>query len=94
MASKGRITNPNVVYQTASAENRNDHRNLFKSDAALEYIKEKNQEYQPIFDRYSGSVPDDVKAQFYAGVDKSRTSQLDADLMSAINKFYESALQD
>jgi pimeloyl-ACP methyl ester carboxylesterase len=94
MANQGSITNPNVVYKTASAENRNDHRNLFKSDAALKYIKEKNQEYQRIFDRYNGNVPDEVKAQFYAGVDKSLTSQLDPELMNAINSFYESALQN
>ncbi len=92
IAARGKITNPNVIYITASAENRNDHRNLFKSDAALAYIQEKNQEYQPIFDRYNGNVPDDVKAQYYAGIDKSLTSQLDADFMNAINSFFESAL--
>lgn len=94
MARKGAITNPNVVYRPVSAENRNDHRNLFRSDAALAYIREKNQEYQPIFEQYQGNVPDEVKEQFNAGIDKSLTSQLDADLMREINRFFENALLD
>lgn len=92
MARKADITNPKVVYLPVSAEIRNDHRNLFRSDAALAYIRERNQAYRLVYDQYNGEVPDEIKAQFYAGIDKSRTSQLDADLMQAIDRFFEDAL--
>ena len=42
IAQRERISNPQVVYITRSAENRNGHRNLFRSEAAVRYIQQKN----------------------------------------------------
>jgi fermentation-respiration switch protein FrsA (DUF1100 family) len=94
IARREQITNPSVVYITCDAQNRSGHRNLFWSEAAVEYSQQKNQEYQALLDRYEGSVPDDARAEFYAGVDRFRTSELDVDLMDEINRFFESSLAD
>jgi dienelactone hydrolase len=86
------ITNPNVVYKIASTENHNGHKSLFRSDAAVDYINKVNQEYQALFDRYQGNIPDDVRAQYYANLDKHQTSELDANFMNEINSFFERQL--
>lgn len=92
ISHRDEITNPNVVYKTCSAENENGHNDLFVSDAASKYIKEKNTEYKELYDRYDGNIPDDVRAEYYEGVDKFRTSELDADFMDEINRFFEDSL--
>jgi dienelactone hydrolase len=94
IAHRERITNPSVVYKTCSAENHNGHRNLLRSEAAVQYSNQKNQEYRALLDRYEGTLPDDVNADFYAGVDRFRTSEADADLMDEINRFFESTVLD
>jgi pimeloyl-ACP methyl ester carboxylesterase len=92
ISHRAEITNPNVVYQTISAENHNGHKSMFKSDAALSYANQLNQEYQKIVEQYNGNIPDEVKAQFYAGIDKFQASQLDINFMDGINNFLESQL--
>jgi uncharacterized protein len=94
IAQRERITNPNVVYKTCSAKNHNGHRDLLWSEAAVQYIDRKNQEYRALLDRYEGAVPENIKADFYAGVNRFRTSEVDVDLMNEINRFFESAVPD
>lgn len=89
MAHRSEIANPNVVYKTCTAENRNGHSSLFRSDAAAQYIKEKNQVYQELYDLYNGHIPDDALADYYANVDRALVSELDIDFMSEINRFFE-----
>lgn len=93
MAHKSEIINPNVIYETRSAKNHNGHNDLFISDAASEYINQINEEYKALYDSYNGNIPDDVKAEFYAGIDKFQTSELDADFMNNINSFFEKELR-
>jgi len=92
MAHRSQITNPNVIYKTCRAGSRNGHMNLLRSDAAAEYINEKNRVYKELHDFYNGSIPDDVVADYYAGIDKSLTSELDTDFMDEINRFFEHRL--
>lgn len=94
IAHRGQITNAGVVYKTCSAKNHDSHKDLLLSEAAVQYINQKNQEYQTLFDRYDGTIPDSARAEFYAGVDRFQTSEPDVDLMNAINHFFESALLD
>jgi alpha-beta hydrolase superfamily lysophospholipase len=94
IAQREQITNPNVVYKTCSAKNQNGHRNLLWSDAAVQYIDQKNQEYRALLERYDGSVPERVLADFYASVDRFRTSEMNAGLVEEIDRFFESALLD
>jgi len=83
-----------VVYKTCTAENHNGHRNLFRSEAAAEYINEENRVYQELYDFYNGSIPDDVLASYYADVDRAQASELDAGFMDEINRFFEHRLSD
>lgn len=92
IAQRAAITNPKVVYKTCSAENRNGHNSLYRSAAAIQYAQQKNQEYQVLLDRYQGYIPDAAKADFYAGVDRYQTSELDASFMRDVSDFFESAL--
>jgi pimeloyl-ACP methyl ester carboxylesterase len=92
IAQRERITNPNVVYITHGTANGSGHMDLLRSEAAIQYKNQKNQEFQVIFDRYEGKVPDSKIAAFQASVNHFQTSELDAEMMDAINSFYESAL--
>ncbi len=89
IAHQGEITNPNVVYKTRTAENHNGHRNLFRSEAAVEYTNQKNRVYQGLHDLYNGSIPDDVLADYYSSIDKTVASELDSGFMDEINRFFE-----
>jgi hypothetical protein len=89
-----RITNPNVVYKTCSVPNHNGHRDLLWSEAAVQYIDQQNQKFRALLDHYHGHLPDSVKAEFYAGIDRFRTSEVDVDLMNEINRFFESTMLD
>lgn len=94
IAHRGEITNPNVFYKTCSAENHNGHSNLFESEAARLYKNEKNKAYKELFDSYNGNIPDDIKAEYYEGVDKFQTSEPDVDFMDEINHFFENSLSN
>jgi alpha-beta hydrolase superfamily lysophospholipase len=93
IAHKDEITNPNVIYKTCSIEGRNGHNNLYISEAASKYIDEKNEEYKVLYESYDGKIPDEAKAKYYEGVDKSKTSELDMEFMNEINDFFEKQLE-
>ena len=93
IAHHAAITNPNIIYKTCSAENHNGHNNLFESNTASEYTKDKNLEYKEIYDRYNGKIPDDIREKYYGGVDRFQTSELDADFMNEINLFFKMQLR-
>ena len=92
IAQRGNITNPNVVYKTCSEANRNGHSSLYESAATVAYINKLNQEYQALSDRYNGNIPDSVRAQCYAGVNRFKTSERDTAFMNEINRFFERSL--
>jgi alpha-beta hydrolase superfamily lysophospholipase len=94
IAQREIITNPNVIYKTSSAKDNNGHANLLFSAAAVEYSNQKNEEYKSISDRYQGNIPDEVTAEYYAGVNPFQTTDRNADLMDEINSFFESSLPD
>ncbi len=86
------ITNPNVVYETISAENHNGHKTMFRSDAAIAYINNLNKEFQELLDQYNGNIPDDAYAQFYERLNKFQVNELDENFMNDINVFFETNL--
>ncbi len=53
-----------------------------------------NVEYKKLYDSYAGSIPDEINRDFYAGVDKHLTSDLDTDSMNEINRFFASSLEN
>ncbi len=92
IARRNAIDDPNAVYKPITAENKNNHDRLFRSDEALAYIDQKNEEYRSVYNQYNGNIPDDVLKQFYAGVDHFRTSELDPQFMDTVNSFFETEL--
>lgn len=78
-----------ILYKMSSAANHDGHNNLFESDATSEYAKDKNLEYKEICERYGGGIPDDIKEEYYEGIDRFRTSELDAVFMDGISLFFE-----
>jgi len=94
IAQRNHITNPNVVYISLSTKNQNDHDRLMKSVAAMEYINQKNSEFNLLSKRYNGNIPDSAKHEFYADVDHFQVSELNSDFMNQINSFFEDSLQN
>jgi len=92
IAHKDEITNPQAVYKVCDTKDHNNHNNLFMSDASVEYVTEVNAEYETLYEKYEGEIPDDEKEKFYAGVDKFLTSGLDMDFMNDVNTFFENGL--
>lgn len=93
IAERDQVTNPNVVFKTADREGHAGHNDLFLSDASVEYKAVKNAEYKVLWDSNNGKVPDDVKATYYAGVDRFLVSDLDDDFMGEIDQFFSAALR-
>ena len=92
IAQRKNITNPNVIYKAITAENKNNHDQLFKSDAAVQYIAAKNEVFRELKERYHGDIPAEGLAQFYSNIDRFQTSELDTDFMKSTNTFFENAL--
>lgn len=91
--SKGsEITNPNVKYYTIDGKY-SGHNNIFHSDKANEYLEKLDAEYEKIYDKYKdGEVPDNVKSQFFAKADKELANEVNEEMMTEINEFFEMQL--
>jgi len=91
IASREQITNPNVRFKVCGGEGQNGHNNLFYARDALAYVEEKNKAYDAIYERYDGEIPEDVRREYYANVDKSLANKLDPDFMGEVLAFYQQA---
>jgi pimeloyl-ACP methyl ester carboxylesterase len=94
IAQRQQITNPNAVYITRNTVDGSGHMDLLRSQAAIQYKNQKNQEFKPIYDQFQGAVPDSELAEFHAGVDHQKTSELDVDFLQQINQFFEDSLKN
>lgn len=86
------ITNPRVQYISRSIPGQNGHSDLMCSQQAIAYQQEKKAEWAALQEKYDHAIPADVKAQYYAGLDKALASQLDPELFAEINRFFEKEL--
>ena len=84
MAARDQITNPNVEYIVRSREGQNGHNSLFQSPDSIAYREEINRAYEALYAQYGGEIPDDVKAAFYAPIDKRRASAVDGEFMDSV----------
>lgn len=91
IAAREKITNPNVQYLIRSGEQQNGHNSLCYSLDCLEYVDVLNQEYDALYEKYDGEIPDHEEAAFFAAVDKFRASQMDPAFMDAVVDFYREA---
>lgn len=88
------ITNPNVRTISISEPDRNGHNNIFRSDAAIDYINEINIEYRELLDSYEQNIPYEINQDFYSRIDRSLAQDLNLDLMGEIQEFYLECLED
>ncbi len=89
VAYRDEITNPNVQYKICDKEKQNDHNRMWVDEEAISYIEEKNEIYMQLYEQYEEEIPDEVKAEFYAGVDKAKVNVLDENFMQDVLSFYE-----
>jgi uncharacterized protein len=82
------MTNPNVRTISLSEPGRSGHNNLFRSNAAMDYIDEINIEYRKLYDRYEQNIPYEVKQDFYAEIDRSLAQDINRKLMDEIHWFF------
>lgn len=94
IAYKDEITNPNVQYMVCDGEKQNNHNRLYQSLAAITYLDELDEAYAKVYDQYDGEVPDEVRAEFFAEIDKHRTSELDEQFMTRVLSFYEESCKE
>lgn len=93
IAAREKITNPNVQYLIRSGEQQNGHNSLCYSLDCLEYVDALNKEYDALYEKYDGEIPDYEEAAFFAAVDKFRASQMDPAFMNAVVDFYQKAAE-
>ncbi|TAH64486.1 MAG: alpha/beta fold hydrolase [Anaerolineaceae bacterium] len=88
------INNPNVRTISINESGRNGHNNIFRSDAAIDYINEINTSYHELFDSYEQNIPYEINQDFYSRIDRSLAQDLNPDLMDEIQEFYLDCLKE
>ena len=91
IAQRNRITNPNAVFVSRSLPHNNGHNNLLRDAETAAFIDQINLEWRVIWESYGRNPPDQVRADFYAGI-RERISALDREFMGEINRFFQRAL--
>ena len=90
ISKKEKITNPNVEYYVFSDPRFNGHSSYFNTPEYVEYKKtilEPRQ--QELYAQYgTENIPDDVREEFYALVDKTIYNGLNEELFSLIDGFF------
>lgn len=84
------FTGDNVSLLSLEGE---DHMSLLRpQDAAYQdYLEEVNAVYAQLYAQYNGEIPDELRAEYYANVDKSITGGVNVELMEQIDAFYRAA---
>ena len=90
-AQREKLTNPKVEILLLEGE---DHMSLLRphTQEYADYVAQINRDYAALYDTYGGEIPQDVRAEFHAGVDKSITGGVWRELMQRIDVFYRAAL--
>ena len=90
-AQREKIRNPNAEILLLEGE---DHTSLLRphTQEYTEYAAQIDREYAALAAAYGGELPQEVRAEFYAGVDKSITGGVWQELMQRVEEFYRAAL--
>lgn len=93
IAERDSITNPNAEFLLLEGET---HTSLLRPHTAeyTDYAAHVNEDYAALYDAWDGAIPEDARAEFYAGIDKSITGGVWQELMERIDAFYQAALQE
>ena len=88
---KEEITNPKVQYLLWKKEGQNGHLDVLYKAGAKEYGLQISKEYSELLKKTKNKLTEEDKAEFFANVDKVRSSAPNAELMEKIVEFYEGA---
>lgn len=92
-AHKEEITNPYATVKIYSEAGQNGHNNLFVSPESLQYISTLNEQFDALEAEYQGNIPPEVEKDWYAGVDKNKTSILDKNFMQEVCAFFKAVIE-
>ena len=81
------IKNPNAVYLGT----REGHSAAWLSDTAAEYVKEINEEYRMLKQKYNGNIPEKVLDDFRCGVDFEKANEKDTEFLDYVLTFFANA---
>ncbi len=91
ISCKEEITNPKVEYLLWEAEQQNGHLDVLYKAGAKAYGIQISEEYQALLKKTKNKLTEEDKAEFFANVDKERSSAPNKELMEKIVEFYEGA---
>jgi alpha-beta hydrolase superfamily lysophospholipase len=87
------ITNPNVKTLSLNKPGHSGHNNLFRSNAAMDYIDEINIKYRKLYDQYEQNIPYEVNQDFYSEVDRDLAQDINRGLMDEIQAFFLGSIE-
>ena len=91
ISCKDEITNPKVLYLLWEKEGQNGHMDIRYDMDANEYGKQISEEYEQLLKLTKGKPAKEDKEEFFANVDKKRSSTCNKELMARIATFFEDA---
>lgn len=91
ISCKEEITNPKVQYILWDKENQNGHLDVLYEAEARKYGFQISQQYSELLKKTKNKLTEEDKAEFFANVDKTRSSVSNEELMGQVVKFFEGA---
>ena len=88
---KEEITNSKVQYLLWDKDQQNGHLDVLYKAGAKAYGMQISEEYMSLLKKTKNKLTEDDKAEFFANVDKERSSAPNSELMERIVEFYEKA---
>jgi len=89
ISCKEEITNPRVQYVLWETENQNGHLDILYDVEANEYSKQISKDYERLMKLTKKKLAKEDKEEFFANVDKARSSVCNKELMGRIVEFFE-----
>ena len=71
----------------------NGHNNIFRSHQALHYVTSIQNELNSLYEEYQQDIPEKIKVEFFANIDRARAQELNSELMNQINDFLDQCLE-
>ena len=91
ISCKEEITNPEVQYVLWETEKQNGHLDVLYDVASNEYCEQITREYKRLMKLTKKKMTKEDKAEFFANVDKARSSVPNKELLGQIVEFFEEA---
>jgi len=92
IAQRDKITNPQVEYAVMDDPARNGHNTYFNAPDTQVYLNELSAKLADLQQQYGDDIPEDVLADFLAGIDYKRANTPDPYLIDTIDDFLTRAI--